>query len=81
MGSFAQPCVETNSSTNILTRLCPVSPAAGTATTQTEEPDSRKQSANQKVADKPNTGKKQEESKEQGPFFYIGGTNGASLYV
>ncbi|XP_032903686.1 protein polyglycylase TTLL10-like [Amblyraja radiata] len=50
-----------------------------TATTQTEEPDSRKQSANQKVADKPNTGKKQEESKEQGPFFYIGGTNGASL--
>ncbi|XP_078281165.1 protein polyglycylase TTLL10-like [Rhinoraja longicauda] len=50
-----------------------------TATATTEEPDSQKQSASQKVADKPSTGKKQEESKEQGLFFYIGGTNGTSL--
>ncbi|XP_038629311.1 protein polyglycylase TTLL10-like isoform X2 [Scyliorhinus canicula] len=36
-------------------------------------------SANQKIGDKPFNGKKQEENKEQGPFYYIGGTNGIAL--
>ncbi|XP_072888504.1 protein polyglycylase TTLL10-like isoform X3 [Hemitrygon akajei] len=47
----------------------------------TRQPKHRKQvgRANQKEEDKPNTGRKQEDSKGQGPFFYVGGTSGTSL--
>ncbi|XP_062889088.1 protein polyglycylase TTLL10-like [Mobula hypostoma] len=47
----------------------------------TRQPKHRKQvgHANQKEEDKPNTGGKQEDSKGQGPFFYVGGTSGTSL--
>ncbi|XP_067873173.1 uncharacterized protein [Heterodontus francisci] len=55
--------------------------SAGTPSTQSDGSESGKQigSANQKIGDKSTNGKKQEESKDQGPFYYIGGTNAVAL--
>ncbi|XP_043532028.1 protein polyglycylase TTLL10-like isoform X1 [Chiloscyllium plagiosum] len=56
---------------------------SGPSNTQSEasEIGKRTGSANQKLGDKSINGKQQEENKEQGPFYYIGGTNGVSLIV
>ncbi|XP_048470827.1 protein polyglycylase TTLL10-like [Rhincodon typus] len=56
---------------------------SGPSNTQSEASESGKRtgSANQKTGDKSINGKKQDESKEQGPFYYIGGTNGVALIV
>ncbi|XP_043532041.1 protein polyglycylase TTLL10-like isoform X3 [Chiloscyllium plagiosum] len=56
---------------------------SGPSNTQSEasEIGKRTGSANQKLGDKSINGKQQEENKEQGPFYYIGGTNGVSLFM
>ncbi|XP_078095858.1 protein polyglycylase TTLL10-like [Mustelus asterias] len=55
--------------------------AARPSSTQSEGSECRKRisNANQKTGDKSSNSRKQEESKEQGPFYYIGGTNGVTL--
>ncbi|XP_067826386.1 probable beta-tubulin polyglutamylase isoform X3 [Heptranchias perlo] len=59
--------------------------SSGTGASQPEGSENGKQTgtAYQKTGDNVNprltNGKKQEDSKEQGPYFYIGGTNGAAL--